>query len=233
MKLTVPSALFMVFICIVATGCVDISDKNAFNTTIPSETFAPFTTADSGSSDTTTGLKGPLTVSIGGYPAELAVILDNKTVGTVKPSTPLELMVEEGNHTVMVCMGWICEKENITVRFGRLTTVDFGERLRTDVEFPNATARILDYYRSDNGVSVNVELINPETTDRMIFVELSLGYSYIDGRSQIKYGSSTKGTATKLVKAGQRETERVDLSFTSSGSGYSFDYPVISEIKVH
>jgi hypothetical protein len=231
MKHIIFLALFVLIGCIVAAGCVEITNKNTLNSSAPAATFAPFS-SDPDTTNGTTGLKGPLVISISGYPANLPVILDRKNVGTVKPTAPLSLMVPEGNHTVMVCVGWVCEYENVTTSFGRHVNVDFGERLRKDVEFPNATARILEYYQNGNGVSVNVEFINPETVDHTIFVELGVGYSYIDGRTQIKYGSSAKGTSSLFVKAGQRETKRVDLSFTSSGSRYSFDYPVITEIKV-
>jgi hypothetical protein len=227
--------VIVIVVWVLAAGCIDIANRNAQNNSLPSPTFAPFNPSDpgvNGHENGTTGLKGPLVVSISGYPANPAVFLDNKPVGTVSPATPLNLMVTEGSHTIMVCVNSVCENENVTTRFGRQTTVDFGERLRRDMEFPNATVRIIEYFKTGDGVSVNVEFINPETSDHTIFLELSVGYSYIDDRSKIKYRDLAKATTSLFVKAGKRETKRVDVSFTGSGSYYNFDYPSISYFNV-
>jgi hypothetical protein len=245
MKRIVPFALFMVVGFILASGCVAMTNKNTLNaTTTP--TFAPFSnTSDPGSNKSinettniTPTLKGSLRVSISGisYPANLSVVLDNETVGTVKPTSPLYLMVSEGNHTVIVCVGSVCEKENFTTRFGSYVNVDFSERLQRDVEFPNptdrATAQILEYYKNGNVVSVYVEFINPESVDHTISVDLSVGYTYIDGRSHVKLGDSAKVMTAVSVKAGQTVTKRVDMHLASSDSIISFDNPVIEELKV-
>jgi hypothetical protein len=235
MKLKISFAVIVIVLWVLAAGCIDIANRNTQNISVPSPTFAPFNPSDpgvNGHENGTNGLKGPLVVSISGYPANPAVFLDNKPVGTVSPTTLLNLMVAEGNHTVMVCVNSVCENENVTTRFGRQSTVDFGERLRRDMEFPNATVRIIEYFKTGDGVSVNVEFINPETSDHTIFLELSVGYSYIDDRSKIKYRDLAKTTTSVFVKAGKRETKRVDVSFTGSGSYYSFDYPQISFFNV-
>jgi hypothetical protein len=176
-------------------------------------------------------------VSISGisYPANLSVVLDNETVGTVKPTTPLYLMISEGNHTVMVCVSSVCEQENVTTRFGKYVSVDFSERLLRDVEFPNPnarpTARILEYNKNGNAISVNVEFINPSTKDLLMSVDVSCGYSYIDDRTSIKMGDSARGMLVQNVKAGQRITESLDLYF-ASGHSLSYGFPVIEELKV-
>ena len=244
MKIIVPYALFMAVGFILASGCVALTNKNTVNaTTTPG--FSPYSnTSDpvlnqtiNATANTTPELKGSLRVSIGGllYPANLSVILDNETAGTVNPATPLYLRVSEGNHTVTVCVNSICEQEVVTTRFGRYVNVDFSERLLRDVEFPNPTARatahILDYFRNGNVVSVYVEFINPESVDHQISVDLSVGYTYIDDRSHIKLGDSTQSVTSLFVKARQRETKRVDM-YLSSDSCISFDNPVINEIKV-
>jgi hypothetical protein len=235
MKMKISITVVVIIGCVLAAGCIDIANRNSQNTSLASPTFAPFNLSDpgiNGHGNGTNGLKGPLVVSISGYPAYPTVFLDDNPVGTVSPATPLYLMVTEGSHNVRVCVNSVCENENVTTRFGRQTTVDFGERLRRDMEFPNATVRIIEYFKTGDGVSVNVEFINPETSDHTIFLELSVGYSYIDDRSKIKYRDLAKTTSSVFVKAGQRETKRVDVSFTGSGSYYSFDYPSISYFNV-
>jgi len=224
----VMTALLLTVGCIVTAGCIAQSNNDDAPAIVP--TFAPFSI--NASENSTTGLDGTLIVSINGYPKNLAVVLDTKPVGTVKPTTPLFLKVPEGNHTVMVCVGWICENENVTIRFGKQVNVDFNERLRKDVEFPDPTARILEYYKNGNGISVNVEFLNPDAVDHTISLDISAGYSYIDDKTHVKLGDSARVKKSLFIKAGQRETQRVDLHFTSSGSSISFSYPQIEDLTV-
>lgn len=245
MKLNVLFVVFLSFGFILAAGCLTMKNNNSANLT-DTPSFAPFSNlSDHGlnisvneSVNYSNLSKGSLRVSISGisYPANLSVVLDNEIVGMVKPTKPLYLMVSEGNHTVKVCVGPVCEQENITTKFGRYVNVDFSERLQRDVEFPNPSARptaqILDYYKNDNVVSVYVEFINPETVDHTISVGLSVGYTYIDGRSHVKLGDSAHAMTALSVKAGQREIERVDIYLSNSDSLISFDSPVIEELKI-
>jgi hypothetical protein len=245
MKLLVPFAVFLSVGFVLAAGCLTMTNKNSANLTV-APSFVPFSnlsdpglnTSMNETANNTNISKGSLRVSINGisYPANLSVVLDNETVGMVKPTKPLYLMVSEGNHTVRVCVGSVCEQENVITKFGRYVNVDFSERLQRDVEFPNPTARptaqILDYYKNDNVVSVYVEFINPETVDHTISVELSVGYTYIDGRSHVKLGDSAHAMTALFVKAGQREIERVDLYLSNSDSLISFDSPVIEELTI-
>jgi|WetSurMetagenome_2_1015567.scaffolds.fasta_scaffold14426_5 hypothetical protein len=245
MKLIVPCALLIAIGCILAAGCVAMTNKDTANVT-NATTFAPFsTTLNPGLNSTinttansTSELKGSLRVSISGisYPANLSVILDNVIVGTVKPALPLYLMVSEGDHTVTVCERSVCEQENVTTRFGRYVNVDFSERLLRDVEFPNPTAepsaRILNYYKNGNIVSVYIEFINPDSVDHRINVDLSVGYTYIDGRSKMKNGDSAFARTELVVKAGQKETQAVDVYLAGSDYIMSYSNPVIEAIKV-
>ena len=239
MKLIVLFALFIAVGFALAAGCVASTSKNTGNTTTTAG-FTPFSnTSDPGVNKTvnatasgTSELNGSLRVSISGilYPANLSVILDNEAVGTVKPTTPLYLMVSEGNHTVMVCESSVCKQENVTTRFGRYVTVDFSQQLQKDVEFPNPTARILKYYKNGNVISVNVEFINPSTKDLLMSVAVSCRYSYLDDRTLIKMEDSSLGMLGQNVKAGQRITGWLDLYF-ASGNILSYDSPEIEELE--
>jgi len=247
MKLIVPFVLIIVVGSILAAGCVAMTNKNTVNDTVGTTVagFAPVSnTSDPGlnktinaTANSSSKLKGSLIVSIAGfsYPADLAVVLDNETVGTVNTTTRLFLMISEGNHTVMVCESSVCERENVTTGFGRYVTVDFSERLKRDGAFPDPigqpTAQILGYYDIGNSVSVNVEFINPSTKDLLMSAVVSCGYSYIDDRSGFKMGDSARRTLVQNVKARQRITKRVDLYF-ASGYSYSYDSPIIAELNV-
>ena len=245
MKFIVPFALFIVVGFILAAGCITMTNRNSVNlTNAPSFTPASnlsnpvLNKSMNETANNTTISKGSLRVSISGisYPGNLPVVLDNEPAGMVKSTKPLYLMVSEGNHTVMVCVGSVCEQETVVTKFGRYVDVDFSERLQRDVEFPNPTARptakILEYYKNDDVVSVYVEFINPESADHTISVDLSVGYTYIDERSHVKLGDSAQAMTALSVKAGQKEIKRVDIYLANSDSIVSFDSPVIEELKV-
>jgi hypothetical protein len=246
MKVVETFALFIAVGLILAAGCVVTKINDSENATIEvgiapiSNTSAPGinrTVKATVNRTSNTDLKGSLRVSISGisYPESLSVVLDNDIVGEVKSGTPLYLMISEGNHTVMVCKDSVCEQEEVTTRFGRYVTVDFSERLQRDVKFPDLyaqpTARIIDYYKNGNVLSVNVEFINPSKKDLLMSVILSCGYSYIDDRTSIKMGDSVKGKLVQNVKAGQRITENLDLYF-ASGDSLSYSGPVIEELQI-
>lgn len=244
MKLIVPVSLFFAVGCILVTGCITVTNTNTVNAT-PTTRLASFSNASvpllnktmNATDNSTSNLKGSLRVSVSGIsnPETLTVVLDNEQVGTMKPDAPLYLLISEGNHSVMVCMREVCEQENVTTRFGKYVTVDFSERLQKDVKFPKPfaqpTARILDYFKNGNGISVNIEFTNPSKEDLMMSVDVSCGYSYIDDRTHIKMGDSARGVLVQNVKTGQRITELLDLHFVN-GYSYSFDYPVIQELKI-
>ncbi len=241
MRLIVPFVLITAVVLILTAGCVAVANKNSDNSTnntIPNS-FAPFSNvADPTLNKTihatangTTKLKGPLLVSIGGYPVDLPVNIDNITAGTAGKEKPLTLTLDEGFHTVEVCAGSICEKETVNISFGKKSSIDFSEQLRKDVEFPLPTARIVEYFKNGGGVSVNIEFINPSSKPLTITAEVSCGYDYIDDRTNIKMGDSVTGKSVQYVEAGQRVTNRLDLYF-ASGHSHNFDVPKIADITV-
>jgi hypothetical protein len=228
MKLSVPFALFIAIGLILAAGCVATTNKNTVNSSS--------NTTDSSLNATpniTSQLKGSLVVSVAGfsYPTNLSVFLDNETVGTVNPTSPLYLMVSEGNHTIKVCADFVCERESVTIRFGRYVTVDFSERLHKDVVIMQPTARVLECYKSGNHLSVNIEFINPTSKDLQMSGVVSCGYSYIDDRTGTKMGDSTRYTFVQNVNAGQHITKGMVLNLVN-GNSLSYSYPVIEELKV-
>jgi len=241
MKTIVILTILLTVGCILAAGCVAQTKKDPVNGNVsitPTNTFAPFVNATTvpGSNATINAtnvtnksvLKGPLRVSISGYPAALDVIIDNKNSGKVTREKSLDLMLDEGIHNVSVCVGDICEKETVSIVFAKKSFVDFGDRLKKDIEFPVPTARILEYYKNGNGVKVNVEFINPSTKDLSMSTEISIGYSYIDDRSGTRKGESSRSSITDIVSAGSRHKYSVDLFFVD-GAAYNFDPPLVGE----
>jgi hypothetical protein len=239
MKIIMLLTLFITIGCILATGCIGQikKDNGSGNASIsPTNTFTPFVNNTSASSVNVTAnitlLKGPLRVSISGYPVALPVNIDNQTVGIVTKEIPLDLMLDEGNHSVTVCVGVICENETVKIIFAKKSFIDFGERLREDIEFPLPTARIIDYYRSGDGMVVVVEFINPSSKDLNMGAEVSVAYTFISGRDNQRVGEATRGKATAFVPAGQRQSPSTNLYF-ASGNAYLFDPPQLGQITAY
>lgn len=233
--------ILMIIGCILAAGCVAQPKKDVNASVSPTNTFIPFanaTTTVPGSNSTSNGtnvtnstekLQGALRISTSGYPADLPVMIDNKVFGVVTREKPLDLMLDEGNHSVKVCVGVICEQEFVYIAFARKSFIDFGDRLRKAVEFPNPTARIIEDYRSGDSVAVVIEFINPSTEPLWITAEVSVGYSFISYRSGQRVGESTRGKSFLKVEAGQHMIDTMHLYF-ADGTAYMYDPPTLIQV---
>lgn len=174
---------------------------------------------------------GPLRVSIGGYNAELPVIIDNTTVGNVSQNTPLNLMLGEGRHVVKVCVGVLCVNETVEIMFAKPVFVDFGERLKNVAEFATPTIRIVDTRRTGNTVTVDVEFINPGRSALTMTAVIQLSYSYVNPQTHWRAGTSRQGTLTRTVQAGNTTVQSLNFTLTG-GSAYIIEIPVILESSV-
>jgi hypothetical protein len=184
------------------------------------------TTLDFGERLKKEAVSGSLSISIGGYNAELPVFIDNASVGNVSMTKPLNLRVSEGIHTVKVCVGIICENETVAIKFAQPVYIDFGERLKRDAEFSTPTIRIVDTRQTEAKVTVDVEFINPGKNDLTMSATIRLAYSYIDPQTHWRNGDTKEGTITKSVKAGTRTVHSLVLSLTG-GKAYIIEVPVI------
>jgi hypothetical protein len=230
--------LYLIIVgCILATGCVGQMKNATVNdkTAAPTITFTPFSNATSISTNIsnntlTSGLKGLLKISAGGWIGEFPVSVDKMSVGVLAPKRPITLMIEEGNHTVEVCCGIICEQENVTIQFGKQRTIDFSEQLRKDCEISEPTVRIIGYYMSGDQITVNVEFINPTTQTLTMSADISCGYSYIESRSYNRVGNSAGGHLYSTLKSGDRITQMLNLNL-ASGYSYIYDIPTITQVS--
>jgi hypothetical protein len=231
-------SIVIIFIIIIlgyifAAGCVGQIKDTPVNTTIsPSNTFTPLiniTNVSNTSNITpTSGLKGTLRVSIGGWTTDLPVFIDDKSVGYVTHDKPLDLMLDEGNHTVKVCAG-ICKEEVVTIQFAKLRFVNFEEWLVKEVKYPKPIAQMVSYYTSGDQITVSVEFINPSSEDISMSAEIKCGYSYIDPRSNNRIGGVAQGIANADVESGTSEIETVYL-YLADGWSYIYNIPEISKI---
>jgi len=169
---------------------------------------------------------GPLTVSIGGYNAELPVLVDNVTVGNVSQGKPLNLVVSEGNHTVKVCVGILCVNETVEVKFAKPLTIDFEDRLKTVAEFSTPTVRIVDTRQDGAKVTVDLEFINPSKNDLTFTTTVQCAYSYIDAQTSTRHGNAKQITVSRSVKAGTRAKQSSDIWLTG-GRSYLIEIPQI------
>ncbi|MCK9593984.1 MAG: hypothetical protein M0Q91_18440 [Methanoregula sp.] len=222
MRCIVPCALFLVVGCVLASGCA--TQTKSGNDTVPlspSQTFTRFTVP---------GTEGPLKISVGGLTGKFPVSVDRLSVGVVSAGSPITLTMPEGNYTVEVCCGKICEHENVSVRFGRQRTVDVSEQLKKDLGSSGPAVRMAGYFLSGNQLTVNVEFINPTTETLTMSADVACAYSYIEGRNYNRVGSLSQGRLVATVNACDRVTETQDFDFVS-GSSYVYDVPVVTLVS--
>jgi hypothetical protein len=225
-----------------AAGCISPVKPAAENVpaVTPTNTFTPFsnvTTAPPSPTISTTPnttppsrLKGLLKISVNGWIGEFPVFIDNVNRGAVTTQRPVSLMLEEGNHSLKVCCGAICEQQNVTIKFGEQRNIDFSEQMKKNCEFLEPTARIIGYYLNGDEMTVNVEFINPTTQTYAMSAEISCGYSYIEERSNTRVGNFVQGQVFSTLKAGERKTSVLNLKLIS-GYSYNYDIPTITKVS--
>jgi hypothetical protein len=223
--------------CILTAGCIGQiknTTVNATATVTPKITFSPFSNASNVTNVTnatvTTGFQGPLRVSIGGWQADLPVFIDNTSVGIVTHDKPLDLMLDEGNHTVKICAGK-CKEEIVSIQFARPRFVDFEEWLLEEVKYAKPTAQMVGYYTSGDEITITIEFINPLSEDVTMSAEVRCGYSYIESRSNNRVGGVAQGIINTNVEGGTSKIQTVDLGL-ASGSSYVYDIPTISKVTI-
>jgi hypothetical protein len=223
MKKIVFPTLVMIVVCVLAAGCTTPSTlpKNESGNV----TFSPF------SVPLANVTRGPLKISHGGWTGTYPVTVDNISVGDVSAKNPLMLMIEEGSHVVEVCCGKICERENVTVSFGKQLTVDLSDQLKKDLEFSEPAIRIVGYYLSNERITVAVEFINPTTRPLTMTADVSCGYSCIDSRTYNRLGNSAQGRVYATVNPCDRVTQILNLNLVS-GSSYMYDMPTVTLVSV-
>jgi hypothetical protein len=223
MKNILLRTLVIIVVCVLATGCTTPSPPHKDES--GNVTFAPFSVPPPHVT------RGPLKISNGGWTGEYPVSVDTMSVGVVSAKNPITLMIEEGSHVVEVCCGTICERENVTVSFGKQRTVDLSEQLKKDLEFSEPAMRIVGYYLSGDRICVAVEFINPTMRALTMTADVSCGYSYIDSRTYIRLGNSAQGRVYATVNACDRVIQILNLNL-ASGSTYMYDMPTISTVSV-
>lgn len=222
MKPFVPFALIIVSMCLFCAGCLHQTTTESNNGNIaPSQTFSPFMVP---------GTEGTLQITLSGFSSEYPAYVDTVNVGVVSAGKPVSLKLLEGNYTVSVCCGKLCEQENVTIRFGKQRIVDFTERLKNEWEVSEPAVRITDYYLSGDTITVEGEFINPTPKALNMSADISCGYSYIDAKSNLRVVTSVQGHMSSLVQACDRTTRQLNLNL-AGGSRYLYHQPTITLIS--
>jgi hypothetical protein len=175
-------------------------------------------------------LQGQLIVSIGGFNGVLPVTVDNEPAGNVSISKPLNLKINQGNHSISVCAGVICENETLQIKFGKQSFVDFGSRLVKDVDFTKPTVRIVSSSLDGSTLSVEVEFINPDNKNHSISATISCVYSFTNSQ-RVRMSDSSKTRVTRTEAAGDRDIQAVILRLPG-GSNVIVNDPVVNDIIV-
>jgi len=234
MKSIVFLTLIITIGCILATGCVGQIKKDNGSVSVsisPTNTFSPIvsiTAVPTPVLPAKSGYNGTLIVSIGSWD-ELPLSIDNKSAGIATKDKKLMFTLDEGNHTVQVCSGVICVTEVVEIKFAKPRVVDFTEQLKRDLVSPIPTARILQYSRSGGGVLVIVEFINPSAKDLSMNAEVSVGYSFVDARTNQRVAETTRDIIYANVPAHQRISQNFGLTF-ADGYSYMYDAPILGQI---
>jgi len=222
MQLIVPCALILVVGFLLVPGCVTQTKTGNDPVNVsPSPTFTRFTVP---------GTEGQLKISVGGLTGDYPAFIDNISVGIVSSRSPLSMTLLEGNYTVKVCCGRICEQEKVAITFGKQRTVDVSEQLKKDLGSSAPAVQIVGYFLNTDRITIDVEFINPTPQPRTMSAEVSCGYSYIEGRSYNRIGSIAQGHLSSTVNACDRTTESLNFDL-ASGSSYLYEIPTITLVS--
>jgi hypothetical protein len=232
MKCSAFYLLIVVIVCILVTGCVyEEENHTSGNVSLtPAPTLTPAVNTTTAPIPARTVYEGKLTVSVGAWIGEFPVSVDTMDVGVVSTDKPLELMLEEGNHTVELCCNMRCEQEVVDIRFGKQRTIDFSGQLKRDLEFAVPTAIITRYHPVPDQITIDVKFINPTPQPRAMSADISCGYSYVD-RNYNRIRSVAQRHVTAIVDGCDRATRTVIIDV---GPGYNYVYdntPTITNIK--
>ena len=175
--------------------------------------------------------QGSLSISIGGFEGtDLPVLLDNIRIGNVSQGKPLNVKLNQGNHTVKVCSGTICESEDVQVKFAKQSSVDFGDRLKADIEFPTPTVLITSSVLSGQDLTIEVGFINPDTVDHTMSATISCVYSYVDGQN-IRRNDVRQKRVTVTVARGKQANQEVYL-YLGGGTNVIANDPVVVDVAI-
>jgi hypothetical protein len=233
MKRSVLFSFIMVTGCLLVAGCaMEIPGSNLTPEVSPSPVTTPFVNSTSLPIPTVMDTKGKLTVSVGGWVGDFPVSVDTLYVGDVSTGKPLELMLEEGNHSIELCCNMRCELETVDIRFGTQRIIDFSEQLKRDLEFASPTTQIAGYRQDYSQMMIDVEFINPTPQPLTMSADVSASYSYIETTNYNRMSGVARGHATATVNGCERTTQTVRF-YLPSGYGYVYaNVPTITNITV-
>jgi hypothetical protein len=97
---------------------------------------------------------GQLNVSIGQFPAEFSVSVDNADYGVVSANTPFSHQISNGIHTVTICKNSDCTTTHVLIEPGIITTIDFENILNEDISQGSLNVTIGDY---PDGLNVYID----------------------------------------------------------------------------
>jgi hypothetical protein len=204
------------------------NDESCFNQSV-FVTSMNVTTADFQDQLMGSTVQTNLEVSVGGYNANIPVLIDNVDMGNVSMGVPLNVKVTEGMHNVTVCSGAVCENSQVETRFGKPTYLDFGAALQRDALNQKPWAKIISSTINGNDVTVNVLLVNPTSTDTTITATISCLYQYENSQMLTQTEAAT-GQINQEVQAGTNTTVSTDIIMSDGSNPIELSKPVITSV---
>jgi hypothetical protein len=151
MKINTILLIFVIIACILIAGYDAKSFANIpteKSTLLQTNSSLPDVSSSTGSQQghvLTNANQGQIFISIGRFNASLPVFIDNTKFGMVSNGQPLGLVLNEGNHTVSVCAGTICDTTAVNIKSAIKTTVDFEDLLNKNMNQGSVNVSIGKY----------------------------------------------------------------------------------------
>jgi len=122
--------------------------------------------------------------------------------------------------------------EIVDIKFAQPFFVDFGERLKKNVEFSEPTVRIVNSFVTGTSMAVELEFINPDKIDHTMTATIGCGYSFIAPNNRERKNNYAQSLVTRSVKAGSRLNQGATIPFTG-GSTYIPNEPTVVDVTVN
>ncbi|MDO9324393.1 MAG: hypothetical protein Q7T80_05470 [Methanoregula sp.] len=170
-----------------------------------------------------------LKITLGTYENEASVYADSVIVGNVSPGIPFTVRLSEGNHEIKVCKGTVCITQNVLTPFGKVTTIELGEKFNNAIKSSVPSATIVNAVSGGDVIIANVEFSNPTQDDLFMTATVQGIYSYRDENGS--GNNPTIGTASGKVPAGGLAIFVAELPMRTKSNALSSAAPTIIDFK--
>jgi len=119
--------------------------------------------------------QGSLNVSIGDYTGKVAIFINDTQVGEVFPGKSFTTNVKEGLHTVRASFGNVSVEQEVAIKTGKQTDVDFGDQLTNATPTGSLTVSIGGYNANNLPVYVDNRSVGEVSQNKPFSLMLNEG----------------------------------------------------------